>query len=107
MRTGLGNSACWSFESRYTSGTYLRHYDFVLHAEASDGSKQFKEDATFCPQSGLNGQGVSVRSWGYPTRYLRHYDNVMYIASNGGVHTYDALRSFNDDVSFVLSNSLA
>ncbi|KAI0878734.1 Arabinosidase B [Hypoxylon argillaceum] len=107
VRAGLGNSACFSFESKDTPGSYIRHYDFTLLLNASDGTKQFNEDATFCPQTGLNGQGNAVRSWSYPTRYFRHYNNVLYAASNGGVHTFDAATSFNDDVSFVISASFA
>ncbi|KAI0467978.1 Arabinosidase B [Xylaria cf. heliscus] len=107
VRSGLGNSACYSFESKDTPGSYIRHYNFELQLAASDGSKQFKEDATFCAQAGLNGQGNSVRAWGYPTRYFRHYSNVAYVASNGGVHTFDASSSFNDDVSWVVNTGFA
>jgi non-reducing end alpha-L-arabinofuranosidase len=107
VRAGLGNSACFSFESVDTAGSYIRHYNFALLVNANDGSKQFHEDATFCPQTGLNGQGNSIRSWSYPTRYFRHYSNVGYIASNGGVHTFDAATSFNDDVSWVISTGFA
>ncbi|KAI0198446.1 glycoside hydrolase family 54 protein [Astrocystis sublimbata] len=103
VRPGLSNDGCFSFESRDTPGRYIRHYDFALQLQASDNSRQFKEDATFCPQEGLNGQGHSIRSWGYPTRYFRHYSNVAYTASNGGIHTFDAAKSFNDDVSWVIS----
>jgi hypothetical protein len=102
VRTGLANSGCVSFESRDVSGSYMRHYNFALQIAANDGSKQFKEDATFCPQAGLNGQGNSVRSWNYPTRFVRHYTNVGYVASQGGVHTFDATGSYNDDVSWVV-----
>ncbi|KAJ7483799.1 glycoside hydrolase family 54 protein [Mycena galericulata] len=105
--TGLGNSACVSFESRDTPGSYIRHDNFALLVNAPDGSKQFTEDATFCPQAGLNGQGNSIRAWGYPTRYFRHFDNVLYVASNGGVQTFDATASFNDDVSWVVSSAFA
>jgi len=107
VRTGLGNSACFSFESKDTPGSYLRHYNFALLLNANDGTKQFYEDATFCPQAGLNGQGSSIRSWSYPTRYFRHYSNVVYTASNGGVGTFDAAASFNDDVSWVISTGFA
>ncbi|KAI1455505.1 Arabinosidase B [Annulohypoxylon moriforme] len=107
VRAGLGNSACYSFESVDTSGSYIRHYNFELQVGANDGTKQFKEDATFCPQSGLNGQGNSIRAWGYPTRYIRHYENVGYAASNGGVQTFDATSSFNDDVSWLVSSGFA
>ncbi|OAQ62752.1 alpha-N-arabinofuranosidase precursor [Pochonia chlamydosporia 170] len=107
VRTGLGNNACFSFESVDTPGSYIRHYNFQLVLNANDGSKQFHEDATFCPQAGLNGQGNSIRSWSYPTRYFRHYSNVLYAASNGGVETFDAQTSFNDDVSWVVGAGFA
>lgn len=107
VHAGLANSACFSFESKDTPGSYIRHYNFGLLVNASDGSKQFNEDATFCPQAGLNGQGNSIRSWSYPTRYFRHYNNTLYIASNGGADTFDATGLFNDDVSFVISSGFA
>lgn len=107
VRAGLGNSACFSFESKDTSGSYIRHYDFVLQVGANDGTKQFHEDATFCPQAGLSGTGSSLRAWGYPTRYVRHYNNLGYAASNGGVHTFDSATSFNADVSWVVATSFA
>ncbi|RHZ64945.1 alpha-L-arabinofuranosidase B [Aspergillus thermomutatus] len=107
VRTGLANSACFSFESNDTPGSFIRHYSFGLLLNANDGTKQFYEDATFCPQAGLNGQGNSIRSWSYPTRYFRHYNNVLYAASNGGVHTFDTAASFNDDVSWVISTGFA
>ncbi|KAI2466915.1 Arabinosidase B [Annulohypoxylon bovei var. microspora] len=107
VRAGLGNSACFSFESVDTAGSYIRHYNFELQVAAGDGTKQFNEDATFCPQTGLNGQGNSIRAWGYPTRYFRHYSNVGYAASNGGVQTFDATSSFNDDVSWLISTGFA
>ncbi|KAJ5408513.1 Arabinosidase B [Penicillium cosmopolitanum] len=107
VRTGLGNSACFSFESVDTPGSYIRHSGFALLVNASDGTKLFNEDATFCPQSGLSGTGSSLRSWSYPTRWFRHYENVLYIASNGGVHTFDSATSFNADVSWVISTGFA
>ncbi|TGJ80927.1 hypothetical protein E0Z10_g7844 [Xylaria hypoxylon] len=107
VRAGLGNSACFSFESKDTPGNFIRHYDFSLLLNANDGTKQFKEDATFCTQAGLNGQGSSIRAWSYPTRYLRHYNTVAYAASNGGVHVFDSATSFNADVSWVIATGFA
>ena len=107
IRTGLGNSGCYSFESKDTAGSYIRHYNFALQVAASDGTKAFNEDATFCPQSGLSGTGSSLRAWGYPTRWIRHYANVGYIASNGGVHDFDAANSFNADATWATSTGLA
>lgn len=107
IRTGLGNSGCYSFESRDTAGSYIRHYNFALQVAANDGSKAFKEDATFCPQSGFSGSGSSLRAWGYPTRWIRHYANTGYIASNGGVHDFDAATSFNADATWATSTGIA
>ena len=107
IRTGLGSNGCYSFESMDTAGSYIQHYNFELQIAANDGSKTFEEDATFCPQSGLTGTGSSLRAWGYPTRWIRHYANVGYIASNGGVHNFDATASFNNDATWVTSTGLA
>lgn len=107
VRAGLGKSDCFSFESRDTPDSFIRHFNFELQLNANDGSKQFREDATFCPQAGLNGQGSSIQSWSFPTRYFRHHESVLYAASNGGVHHFDAIASFNDDVSWVVGNGFA
>ncbi|KAI4906437.1 hypothetical protein J4E90_010511 [Alternaria incomplexa] len=107
VRAGLANSACFSFESKDTAGSYIRHFNFVLQLQANDGSKAFKEDATFCPQAGFMGSGSSIRAWGYPTRYIRHYNNIGNIASNGGVHDFDAAASFNADTTWSVGTGLA
>jgi hypothetical protein len=91
-----------SFESRDTPGSFIRHSGFQLFVNANDGSKLFSEDATWCPQAGLNGQGNSIRSWSYPAHYFRHFNAILYAASNGGADTFDATALFNDDVSWVV-----
>lgn len=108
VHTGLGNSDCYSFESKDTPGSYIRHSNYQLRLDANDNSKLFSEDATFCPQTGINGADhFSIRSWSYPTRYWRHFNAILYIASNGGPHDFDATASFNDDVSFAITTGLA
>ncbi|KAF4439345.1 alpha-N-arabinofuranosidase B [Fusarium austroafricanum] len=107
VRTGLANSGCVSFESNDSPGSFIRHSNFALTVNKNDGSKDFKEYATFCPQKGLNGKGSALRSWNYPTRYIRHYNNNGYAGSNGGVHNFDAEKSFVDDVSFVVAQGFA
>ena len=103
VRSGLANSACVSFESKNYPGDYLRHYNYQLYKQTNDGTQQFKEDATFCPQSGMNGQGVSLASYNYPNRYIRHYNSTVYIASEGGSNAWDSSNSWADDVSWVAS----
>jgi hypothetical protein len=107
IRTGLANSGCISFESKDTPGSFIRHYNWALLLNANDGSKQFNEDATFCPQDSLNGQGTSIRSWSYPTRYFRHYNSIGYIATATGQNTFDAAGSYADDVSWAIAASFA
>ncbi|KAH0138444.1 alpha arabinofuranosidase, partial [Aureobasidium melanogenum] len=106
VRTGLGNSGCYSFESVDTPGSFIRHYNFQLQLNANDNTKAFKEDATFCSQSGLV-TGNTFNSWSYPAKFIRHYNNVGYIASDGGVHDFDSATGFNNDVSFVVGSSFA
>ena len=105
--TGLGNSACYSFESVDTPGSYIRHYEFELYVNADDGTTLFAQDATFCSETGLEGSGTSIRSWSYPTRYFRHYDNVLYVASEGGPETFDATAEYNYDVTWNISTGFA
>ncbi|GAA3453230.1 alpha-L-arabinofuranosidase B [Dactylosporangium matsuzakiense] len=105
VRAGLANSSCYSFESRNTSGQYLRHYNYQISLQASDGSDIFKQDATFCTETGKNGQGTSFRSLNFADRYIRHYSNNVYIASNGGSNTWDATGLWADDVSWVVSGA--
>lgn len=107
VSTGLAQSACVSFESVDTPGSFIRHFDFELMLNANDGTTQFAQDATFCPLAGLNGQGNSIRSWSYPTRFFRHFDDVGYAASNGGPEVFDATASYTNDVSFVVGASFA
>lgn len=104
VHVGLGNAACYSFESVDSPNYYIRHFNSLLYVDEDDNSKQFAEDATFCPQSGRNGQGTSLRAWGYPTRWWRHYNALMYSASNGGLEYFDATASWTDDVSFILDS---
>lgn len=109
VRAGLANAACISFESRASPGSFLRHESFELHVNPSIEQKQFKEDATFCPQAPMNGVsgGTSIRAWGYPTRWIRHFANVGYVGRNGGNEVFDNARSWGDDVSFVVEKGLA
>ncbi|KAI5357647.1 Putative alpha-L-arabinofuranosidase B, arabinose-binding domain-containing protein [Septoria linicola] len=106
VRAPLAGQAtgCVSFESVDTPGSFLRHFNFQLQVNANDNSKAFTEDATFCGQSGLAGQGNTIRAWGYPTRSIRHFNNVGYIARNGGPQAYDSANSYNNDATFVVGS---
>ncbi|KAH8158862.1 hypothetical protein CIB48_g9394 [Xylaria polymorpha] len=107
VRAGLANSGCVSFESVDSPGSFIRHADYQLMVNGNDNSKIFREDATFCPQAGISGQGNAFRSWSYPARYFRHHNALLYIAGNSGPHEFDNPAVFNNDVTFVVTASFA
>ena len=100
---GLANPSCVSFESIDRPGSYLRHQNFQLHLQPSDGSPLFAQDATFCPGPGNSGQGTSFQSVNFPGRYLRTFDNVLYLASNGGANPWDTATSWAADTSWAVA----
>ncbi|MCX4744717.1 alpha-L-arabinofuranosidase B [Kitasatospora sp. NBC_01287] len=101
VRAGLANSTCVSFESANDPGQYLRHSNFQLYLNANDNTSLFAQDATFCPQTGQNGQGYSFQSVNYPDKYLRHFNYTVYTASDGGSNTWDSTTSWADDTSWL------
>ncbi|MBO3747585.1 AbfB domain-containing protein [Streptosporangiaceae bacterium NEAU-GS5] len=107
VRAGLANNSCVSFESRDTPGSFLRHQNFQVSMQANNGTSLFASDATFCPQSGMNGQGNSFQSTNFPTRYIRHFSNNVYIASNGGSNAFDSANLWSDDVSWAVTGAWA
>lgn len=106
VRQGLGSSDCYSFESDERRGSFIRHSNNGLVVNGNDGSKLFSEDATFCIQTGINGQGSTIRSWSQAARYWRHYDARVHISYPGGNNDYDNKNSFNDDASFVITGAV-
>lgn len=99
-RAGLSNSACLSFESTNYPGGFLRQTNRVVYQQQNDGTPGFASDATFCPQPGENGQGVSLSWVGNTSLFLRHYNGKIYLASNGGANPWDGTTSWSDDVSW-------
>jgi len=72
VRDGLADASCVSLESVAVPGQVLRQESDHLILGTSDGSAAFNTAATFCPQAGLNGSGVSLRSQTPADRALRH-----------------------------------
>jgi hypothetical protein len=104
---GLANPSCVSFESINKPGSYLRHQNFQFHLQPNDGSALFSQDATFCQMPGNSGQGVSFQSVNFTTRYVRAFENTVYLASNGGDNPWDTTTSFADDSSWVVATPWA
>jgi endo-1,4-beta-xylanase len=107
VRSGLASGSCVSFESRNYPGSYLRHRNYIVYRQASDGSAQFNADATFCPQGAKAGSGVSLASYNFSNRFLRHYGNTVYIASNGGSNAFDNASSWAADVTWAVTTPWA
>jgi len=97
---GLADATCYSFESLNYPGQYLRHSNYRIRKDAPDGSGSFNQDATFCAQPGLSGQGVSFQSYSYPDHYIRHINAELWIASNGGGNPSDNPASYVQDASW-------
>lgn len=107
VRAGLADSLCVSLESRNFPGRYLRHSSMHLVLQNPDGTKIFREDATFCLHQGKNGTGISLASFNYPDRYIRHYQRILYIASNGGPNPFDIGLQWANDVSWRIAQPWA
>ncbi|OON81460.1 hydrolase [Streptomyces tsukubensis] len=95
---GLGNSSCYSFESRNYPGEYLRHRDFRVRRDANDGSALFKADATWCAVAGTG--GVRLAASNFPGSYLRHINSEVWLATPGGSHTWDNPATFTEDTTW-------
>jgi hypothetical protein len=104
---GLANPSCVSFESIDRPGSYLRHQNFQFHLQPSDGSPLFAQDATFCPGPGNSGQGMSFQSVNFAGRFLRSFENVLYLASNGGANPWDTASNWPAETSWVVAQPWA
>ena len=107
VTVGNGYSGCFSFESVDTPNSFIRHSNYQLFVEANDGTATFATDSTFCPETALDGTGTSFRSWSYPSHYWRRYNNLVYIAAEGGPNPEDDPAQYNTDVSWTVQTGFA
>jgi hypothetical protein len=103
VEPGLANSSCVSFKSANGSGDYIRHFNFQLFLEPSDGTAQFALDATFCPRAGNSGSNYSFMSYNYSYKYIRHFDLIGYAASDGGANAWDAASLWDEDSTWAVA----
>jgi non-reducing end alpha-L-arabinofuranosidase len=103
VEPGLANSSCVSFESANGSGDFIRHFNFHLFLEPSDGSAQFALDATFCPRAGNSGSNYSFMSYNFSNKYIRHFNFLGYVASDGGSNAWDAASLWQDDTTWAVA----
>jgi hypothetical protein len=104
VEPGLANSACVSFKSANGSGDYIRHSGFQLFLEPNDGTTLFTLDATFCPRAGNSGSNYSFMSYNYSYKYIRHYNFLGYVASDGGSNAWDASSLWYEDSTWAVAS---
>lgn len=105
IRRGLADPTCYSLESRNYPGQFLRHANFRVRLNVNDNTDLFRRDATFCAQPG-NG-GVRLESVNELGTNIRHYQEEVWVASNGGAHAYDNPASYSQDVSWAVGSPWA
>lgn len=82
---GLAGSGTVSFESVNFPGYYLRHRNNEIWLDASDGTAQFKSDATWYRRAGLaNGGWSSYESYNIPGQYIRHSNYLLILGAVSG-----------------------
>ncbi|MBO1332123.1 sigma-70 family RNA polymerase sigma factor [Streptomyces sp. VRA16 Mangrove soil] len=89
---GLADSRCVTF--RAADGRYLRHNYLRLRLSTDDGSRLFREDATFCPRPGAVDGSVTLRAHNYPGSALRPRDGGIRLDGFNGTRTFTGQASF-------------
>ncbi|MFK4068661.1 sigma-70 family RNA polymerase sigma factor [Streptomyces sp. NPDC029674] len=89
---GLADSRCVTF--RAGDGRYLRHHYLRLRLSADDGSRLFREDATFCPRPGTVDGSVTLYAHNYPGSALRPRDGSIHLDGFNGTRTFTGQASF-------------
>jgi hypothetical protein len=97
---GKADSTCHSFESVAHPEYYLRQQGLRVVLGASDGTDQFRADATWCSKAGLSGAGVTLESFSARGRFVRQYTTQVWAADSGGLHPYDTPTGYAADVSW-------
>ena len=90
---GLDNIHGVSFQSRDEPGRYLRHASFRLWSDISDGSGQFRSDATFRYASPFTGQALDthgLQSVNYKGHFLARNGTSVALASKANTPEYNA-----------------
>ncbi|BBH70316.1 hypothetical protein ACTI_70010 [Actinoplanes sp. OR16] len=93
-----------SLRSKNYPSFYLRHSGFRLQISQSDGSRLYREDATFYVRGGNASSGsgwISLESYNFPGRYIRHADYHLWL------HPDDGSRLFAEDSTWAARPPLA
>lgn len=96
---GLADANCYSFESADLAGNYLRaNSSLRVQVKGSDGSDQFKREATWCPKR--SAVAVQLESKAHEGRILRHVEGWLWAAKQGGGNWFDADHLFYEDTNW-------
>jgi hypothetical protein len=98
IRPGLASTSCLSFESRNFPGKYLRTASSRIRIDANDGTATFTGDATFCATAGWG--ATALESYNNPGAFLRHYNEAVYLARQGGPNPWDTATTFTEDTTW-------
>lgn len=98
VRPGLANTSCVSFESRNFPGRYLRHANWLIRNDPNDNTTGFAADATFCARAGWG--ATALESYNNPGAYIRHYNESVYLARQGGPNPWDTATTFTQDTTW-------
>ncbi|BCJ73220.1 hypothetical protein CS0771_27640 [Catellatospora sp. IY07-71] len=93
---GLADAKCFSFAG--SDGGYLRHRDYRIHHDRSDGSRLFREDATFCVRQGGLPGSVYLESYNYRGYYVHLRGDELWI------DRWRDRDDFRRDCSFVVTS---
>ena len=98
VRPGLANASCVSFESRNYPGRYLHNSNWLIRNDPNDGTAAFAADATFCPKPGWG--ATALESYHNPSAFIRHYNETVYLARQGGPNPWDTATTFAEDTTW-------
>ncbi|WP_228045040.1 AbfB domain-containing protein [Streptomyces ferrugineus] len=92
--TTLPTNTSRSLRSVNFPGRYP-HKDLRTRYDASNGTALFNKDATYCARPGSATGSVSLESYNYPGRYLRHYNYELRVDPFQDNATFRADSSFS------------
>ncbi|WP_410664181.1 AbfB domain-containing protein [Amycolatopsis sp. lyj-84] len=95
---GKADVNCHSFESVRFPEHYLRQSGQRVVIAPSDGTDQFRSDATWCTKAGTTGTTATLESFTLRGRYLRQFQNQVWAANGSGQQPHDTATGYATDI---------
>ncbi|MBP2325480.1 hypothetical protein JOF56_005865 [Kibdelosporangium banguiense] len=99
---GKADATCHSFESVARPEYYLRQQGLQVMIAPSDGTAQFKADATWCTKPGLNAT-AALESLSRRGKLLRHHNNLVWAADSSGQNDFETPTGYAEDTSWQIA----